>query len=231
MRLAKLALLVCVSSLAVFASNLNVPACTAQPLSDYLASNSLCDVGYFLFGGFYYVGTSLGSGSAVPASAVMVTPVMGPAGPGLEFSTNWTGTADGGSDSEIGYHIGTVSGAPLIDGASMAMTATVTGTADAQLIEYLCPGGTFNDLCTNKQDVLQLYLDMGPNAGPPNTSTTFAPVSQMSVLKDVRAYGVGSGTVSISDVTNQFPVPEPATPLLCVLGLLAMWGVRKHRNP
>lgn len=213
----------------MWASNVSVSACTPEPLSVYLTASGVCNIGYLLFGGFYYVGTSLGSGTALSASEIMVTPVISASGPGLEFSANWTGSANGGSDSEIGYHIATNSGLATISEADMGMTATVTGTADARLDEYLCPDGYFTGLCaTNPQDVLHMYLDLGPNAGPPNTFIDFASVSNVSLLKDVRVYGAGTGVSSITDVTNQFPAPEPATPLLCLAGLLAVWGYRKQ---
>jgi hypothetical protein len=230
MRLTMLALLGCVSSAALHASNVSVGNCTAEPLSVYLTSSGLCEIGYYLFGGFYYLGTSLGSGTALPATDIMVTPIMSSAGPGLEFSANWTGSNNGGSDSEIGYHMSTVSGLPTIDAATMSFTAAVSGTADARLDEYLCPGGDFTGLCsTDPGDVLHMYLELGPNAGPPTTSLTFDGVNNISLLKDVRTYGAGTGVATISEVTNQFPVPEPVTPSLCLAGLLAMWGFRRYR--
>ncbi len=211
------------------ASATGVAACTAEPLSVYLATSSYCEIGYFLFGGFYYVGRSLGSGTAVPADQIMVTPILSATGPGLEFSANWSATGNGGNDSEMGYHVDTISGLAYINEADMAMSATVSGVADARLDEYLCPGGDFTGLCTaNPQDVLHMHLDIGPTPGVQTSAISFGPVSTLSVIKDVRVYGIGQGVGAISDVTNQFPAPEPAAAGLCLAGLAAIWGFRKR---
>jgi hypothetical protein len=205
-----------------------IEPCATESLSVYLTSTSVCEIGSFLFGDFYYNPTSLGGGPIVGANEVMVTPIFG-TDPGLEFSASWSGTANSGIDSEIGFHVGTASGLPWLDSGTISMTATATGTANALLSAYICQGGTFSGLCaTNPLEILELQLGTGENPGPQTPIGSFGPVSSISVLTDVRAYGAGDGTSSILNVTNLFPTPEPVTPLLGLSGLLLLFGLRKH---
>jgi hypothetical protein len=228
MRLIGFALLACLGSTALMAGTID--PCTAELLSVYLTSTTGCQIGGFVFGSFYYNPTALGTGSIVLASQIMVTPILGSA-PGLQFSANWTGTGNGGTDSEIGYHMATVDGQAEISETTLGMTGTATGLANALLGEYVCPGGNFTDLCSaNSQDVVHLSIGIGQNPGIQQPVGTFGPVSTLSVLKDVRVYGDGQGIATLSSITNEFPTPEPVTPLLALSGLLVMWRLRKRRT-
>jgi hypothetical protein len=111
------------------------------------------------------------------------------------------------------------------------MTGTATGLANALLDEYVCPGGNFTGLCSmNSPDVVHLSIGIGQNPGIQQPVGTFGPVSTLSVLKDVRVYGDGQGIATLSSITNEFPTPEPVTPVLALSGLLVMWRLRKRRT-
>ncbi len=206
-----------------------IEPCTTQSLASYLTATSVCDISGFLFGDFYYNPTSLGGGPIVTAADVTVTPIFG-ADPGLTFSATWTGTGNSGTDSEIGYHMASANGLPLIFETTLAMTSVSTGSANAVLDEFVCVGGTFSGLCaTNPGDVVEAQLSEGVGTLPQNPAILFGPVSNISVLKDVRAFGNGSGSTTISSITNQFPAPEPVSCLLTLSGFILL-GVRKFRR-
>jgi hypothetical protein len=207
-----------------------VQPCTEQPLSAYVGGAN-CSIGNLVFGGFTYESTALGTGMSVPASAITVVPLTTPGNLGIQFEANWTGGGAGGSDSAIGYFVATGSGAPTLDAASLSLVAEASGVANAVLDEYLCPGGAFSSTCAN-----QVHLDesVGLGGEPPNLSGTFAPVSIVGLVKDIRVYGV-TGTSSASVIANNYstttsPVPEPVTPVLCLSGLLLLWRFRKNHT-
>jgi len=205
----------------------SVQPCAEEALSAYLGAGN-CSIGNLVFGGFTYTPTALGTGSIVAASSITVVPVTTPGNVGLEFQANWTGQAAGGSDSAIGYFVASGSGAPIIDGADLGLIGSVTGEANAVLDEYICPGVQFSSTCTG-----QVHLDqsMGPGGEPPDPSGTFAPVSLIGLVKDIRVYGT-TGSASVSQISNNYSqlpagVPEPVTPLLTLGGLALLWRLRK----
>jgi hypothetical protein len=60
---------------------------------------------------------------------------------------------------------------------------------------------------------------------------TFAPVSEVTVLKDIYFASDGStGNGQILSVSNTYPTPEPAAAVLSLCGLVAIWQMRKRRT-
>lgn len=226
MKICKLIMLGCLVASAIVAGT--VQPCTEQALSAYLGAPN-CSIGDLVFGAFTYTPTALGTGAIVPASAITVIPMNTPGNIGIEFAANWTGGAAGGTDSAIGYFVATGSGLPTLDAASLSLMGQASGVANAVLDEFLCPGQAFSPTCAN-----QVHLDqvIGSGTEPPNPYGTFAGVSNIGLVKDIRVYGV-TGTSSVSEITNNFPsnstVPEPVTPLLCLSGLVVVWRLRKNR--
>ena len=225
MKLFKLTILGCLVVSAMLAGT--VQPCAQASLAAYIGAAN-CSIGDLVFGGFNYTPTALGTGMIVSASAITVIPMNTPGNIGIEFAANWTGGGSGGTDSAIAYFVATGSGAATLDAASLSLVGTASGVANAVLDEYLCPNEAFSPTCAN-----QVHLDqvVGSGSEQPNPSATFAPVNHIGLVKDIRVYGV-TGTASASQITNNFPssgVPEPATPLLCLAGLLLLGRLRKNR--
>jgi len=227
MKFWKLALLGCLASTPMLASN--VAPCAEQNLEQYLGAPN-CSIGNLVFGSFSYTPTSLGTGVAPPASDIMVTPILVPGDYGLQFSSSWVGEDVGGSDIAIGYFVATSDLQADLDAASLNMVGTVTGESNAVLDEYICPGEVFSSTCANQ---VHLHESMGPTSGPGSGPqipyATFDPVATMQLVKDLRVYGV-TGVSTVTAISNQYPTPEPVTPLLCFSGLLLVWGLLKRRS-
>jgi hypothetical protein len=227
MKFLNLALLGCLSSTATFASN--IAPCTEQTLAQYMGAPN-CSIGNLVFGELSYTPTSLGTGVAPSAADIMVTPIDQPGDYGLEFSANWVGEDAGGSDVAIGYFVASGSGAADLGAASLGMVGSASGDSNAILDEYICPGEEFSSTCANQVHLHESIGPTGPSGtGPQVPYASFDPVSSMQLVKDLRVYGV-TGTSSVSEISNQYPMPEPLTPLLCFSGLVGVWAFRKYRS-
>ncbi len=227
MKFFRLALTGCLASMAAFAGG--IAPCVQQSLAQYLGAPN-CSIGNLVFGSFSYNPTALGTGFAEPADEVMVTPILTPGDYGVEFSSNWVGQDVGGSDIAIGYFVATSNLQADLTAASLGMTGTTTGESNAILDEYICPGEAFSATCANQ---VHLHESMGPTGdfggGPQIPYATFGPVASMQLVKDLRVYGV-SGVSSVSDISNQYPTPEPVTSLVCFSGLMVVWGLLRRRK-
>jgi hypothetical protein len=233
-KLLSLALFVLLIAPVMFAGPL-VPCPTAD-LSVYLAATAPCEVGGLEFSGFGYSNNFFPADPGPSATNILVTPSTNSADPGLNFSSAWNvGGSGDGMDSLISYVVMTVSGAPTIDESDISITDTVPSLPlSIQYSEFMCLGKAISGVgqCPSA-DELELTIQ-GPTSGPRQTSATFAPVSEMTVLNDLFVESQG-GSGSVSGAANNFPTPtttpEPATPLLSLTGLLVLWRMAKaHRH-
>jgi hypothetical protein len=105
----------------------------------------------------------------------------------------------------------------LLEDAYMAFVGTTTNGGIANLAETLSP--------------ISVTLSL---AAPGSTSTTFAPVGSLSVLKDQDDFADSEGaTSSTSAVTNAFSLtstPIPGTLPLLATGLAGLFGFRRKQR-
>lgn len=232
MRVLKLVVFACLSSALAVASSVD---CSQQSLTAYMDMTGACVIGRLAFSDFGFHPTSFGDGTALTSDQIMVDPLDVTAGdPGLQFVASWAAHGQGGQDTGITYEVTVLPGEPLIDSATLGMAFTVNhNTVLAAVQETICLDGTGLSSCPPADTVI-LRLDNASGAPPPTTSVSFAPQSQMSVLKDVFIEGESinaSGMITSAD--NHYPapaptVPEPVTPLLGLSGLLLMWQLARR---
>jgi hypothetical protein len=178
------------------------------------------------FSDFAYTNTFFPTLPGPPASAVTVTPSTNAANPGLDLSAAWTVSGGAGMDSALTYLVATISGASSIDTASFGMTeVTTTPPVALQVSETLCVGVAIGP--GNCPSADEIFIQI-PNTGSQQISTTFSPVSELTISDDIFIRSLApdgpDGAGYISDVGNYLPTatPEPGTPLLGISGLLVL---------
>jgi len=232
-RVLKLVVFACLSSALALASAVD---CTQQSLTAYMDMSGACIIGRLAFSDFAFHPTSLGETPLTP-DQIMVDPLDVTAGdPGLQFVGSWAARGQAGKDTGITYEVTVLPGEPLIDSAILGMAFTVNhNTVLAAVQETICLTGTGLDSCPAADTVI-LRLDNSSGNPPATTSATFAPQSQITVLKDIFIEGESiNANGVITSVDNHYPappstVPEPVTPVLGLSGFLLMWQLARRRQ-
>src|SRR5580704_132993 len=229
-KLLNLTLFACLVVPVAFAGTL--AQCPTASLAVYLAASAPCEVSGLEFSGFAYGQNFLPGSPGPSAGSVTVTP----SGTGLDFSAAWNVSGlDDGMDSIISYAVMTVSGDPTITGSMLTMTDTVSSSpVSIDFEQFVCEGEivTGTGQCP-VGDETKLVIQGGVS-GTRQTSATFGPVSEMTVLDGIfiKSQG-GAGGGSISTAGNGIPsssTPEPATPWLGLSGLLVLLQVARVRR-
>jgi hypothetical protein len=207
------------------------PLCTAigSTMDAYVAQGSIgCTIGDKLFSNFLYGSTGRGTGVAVPASAVTLTPVgagtFSP-GPGIIFSSNaWLVPSASAStnsfvDSSISFTVSVLNGELIIDDGTLTLSSfAVSGTGTGRVSETISPGG------------IPLQVS---SSGPLVSHAFFTPTNSISVLKDLLVAvpgGVAPGSAQVFSFEEDFSqVPEPVGLALVGSGLLAIGFWRRRR--
>jgi hypothetical protein len=236
MRLFKLVLLLCCISAVMFAGPIGT--CTANLLSNYVSNQTSCQLGELIFSDFEYGPNHFPGNPGPAANTITISPITDPGDPGFLFSTaDWMAAGAGNfGDSTISYLISSATGAPIIGAVDLGVTETIASEPVTLIVnETVCVGvSTPAGQCPEANTVT---LD---NSNTPGSVTaipyaTFAPVSEVTVLKDIYFASDGStGNGQILSVSNTYPTPEPAAAVLSLGGLAAIWlakrrvmGVRK----
>jgi hypothetical protein len=212
---------VCACS-SVWADSACPAASPGNNLAAYDVSGFACTVGDVLFSDFSY---SPSGSNIVPDSSVTVTPETVGSEVGLQFNAPWGTDPGGTTDSFIMFT------------ASCATGTSCTGIDDLVLtIGGASPGGPGGFVIVSEtSSVLTASLQDGTDGSTTTLSDmgTFAPVSSVTVMKDIEVNGATTGLpTQVSDVSNLFSttsaVPEPSTLFLC-MGLLGLVPVARRK--
>jgi hypothetical protein len=221
----------------LFAGSMSAGAitdCTPQPLSMYVANQTACQIGPLQFSNFEYGAGHFPDHPGPPAFDILVTPQMDPADPGIAFSSRlWTAAgAGGGGDSVISFLIMSLSGEPLISGVGLDITGAVDSEPVKLIVgETVCVGVMIKPGACPAANTVNLQVADTPSPIAQLPYASFGPVSEITVFKDIYfASDAETGSGRILTVSNNYPVPEPATPLLSLCGLLAAWRLAKRRR-
>jgi len=215
-KLLGLALLACLIAPVMSAGS--IAPCPTASVAVYVALTGPCQIGNLEFSDFAYTNTFFPTLPGPPASAVTITPSSNP---GLDLSAAWNVSGGAGMDSALTYLVATISGAPTITGADFGMTEVITSPpVSVQVSETLCIGVALGPGKCPPADTTFLLI---PNSGSQEISTTFGPVSELTISDDIFIRSTGqNGSGYITGVTNNLVTPEPGTPLLGLIGLLVL---------
>jgi hypothetical protein len=227
--------LMAIALLVIGSSALAVTTCPTTTYDNYLVAGFSCVTDNLRFSSFSFSSSAQPAGIAVPASGIAVTPIDQLFNEGFSFNPGMGVVTQAGGinsfqDVVVDFTVEDINGAATIKDLGIFFNGAFTGTGSTDFAENYCLNANQVPGCP-AGDAGQLHV----TNPPPNFSDAvfFAPVSKVSVIKDVRASSGINGTASISVFQNTFSViPEPAsiamfgTILVGVLGLVR----RKYRK-
>src|SRR5437588_526814 len=124
------------------------PPCVPDTMEHYIGPT--CTIGDKSFSDFQYGSSARGGAVAVPSSGVLVTPLATPGNPGFTFGGPWAAASDRpagdpprATSSDIFFDVRTISGAALIEDASLESVQSGTGGYGAGASAILCLDSAF----------------------------------------------------------------------------------------
>jgi len=212
------------------------PPCVPDTMEHYIGQT--CTIGDKSFSDFQYGSSARGGAVAVPSSGVLVTPLATPGNPGFTFGGPWAAASDRpagdpprATSSDIFFDVRTISGAALIEDASLESVQSGTGGYGAGASAILCLDSAFP--CSGSIGLVALNT-----TNPSGDSVSFTPASRVGVAVDgvvdtgevggVSTGALASFTIQFSEIPAQ--VPEPGTVALLGPGLFGLLGPRLVRR-
>lgn len=207
-------------------------ACSTYTTVAQLESAGSCSVtanGVTLdFSGFTY---TPGGSDAIASSAVGVTEVSSPDGPGLSFNPAIADTDGESTDVSVGFTVTDDTPGSLLSDVYIDLTAPYAiGTGSSVVYtETICSGG-------ESECILYTEEPTGPGTDLisliGNSAFPTGPVSSLTITKDLDVSAGATGFAGDSGFENEYStVPEPrAISLVLGLGLLAGLAIFKRRQ-
>jgi len=206
-----------------FASTTTCPA-DGSPYTAYLGAGFTCTTGNLTFSAFGYSSTANPAGLAIPPSGVSVTNILTTGNEGFQFAGGWNVGTQAGNISSFQDSLLSFTVTGFITDLHLFFNGSFTGTGLSGVAETYCLNHTLQGCPAGSSG--QISVTNPPPAF--NAVVFFAPVTSVSVSKDINVTSGTNGTASISQVINTFSSPEPLSFVLLGSGLLGLGLVRKR---
>jgi len=210
------------------AAPLCVPNATLQ---SYITGNdtfaNACQIGDKLFWGF---GLNNITGNEPPATQIQVLPLSfdGITNVGISFNSGgWIADPGFPVDAFISFNVATISGAAVIEDATLSITGTLSGAgATATITETLTPGVAGSPMVTTLPSAVSNHIVFANNM-----QSAFQVVDEINLFVDPRN-PTSSSHVSVveNDFSENVSVPEPVLTSMVGSGLLVLGLLRRKRN-
>jgi hypothetical protein len=198
--------------------------CVNGALNTYDAPGFSCNIDALTFTSFSYSAVGTGGALLVLPSGVSVTPCSGcttPAEFGFQFSAPWFVSSGQTQDSLISFAVSCA--CALVDAESSINGFAFSGPGSVLLTETLSNGTVFSLMASS-------------GGVKPFDSATFAGVTTINVVEDIKLNGGavgGIGGADISGLSSTFSTgatPEPSSLLLLGSGIIALGGYLRRRR-
>ncbi len=199
--------------------------CLSGVLNTYEAPGFSCGIDALTFSSFGYSAVGTGGALLVLPSSVSVTPCSGCTTPGefgFQFLAPWSVSSGQTQETLISFAVSCA--CALVDAASSISGFGFSGSGSALVTETLSNGTV-------------LFLMASSGGVKPFDSATFAGVTTINVVEDIKLNGSGAlggiGSAGISALSSTFSTgatPEPSSLLLLGSGIIALGGYRRRRS-
>ena len=193
--------------------------------SNYNTLANACQIGDKLFWGFAHTDNS-GNGPLNTQIQVQPLPFDGLTNIGISFNSGgWIADPGFPIDFLLSYHVVTLSGAPIIDDATLSITGTLSGgagAASATITETLNPAEPGTPLVATLPSPVSSHVDF-----PASMQSTFLVTDHIQLSATT-----GSSHVSVieNDFSESVQIPEPVATGLIGSGLLLFGLVRRRQR-
>jgi hypothetical protein len=204
------------------------PVCGSASLSSYIGlGSSGCMIGTNTLSDFQLISGTTGATEISPLN-VLLTPLGGSSGPSLVTTVNVTAASGSILESLFTFR---VAGNSYVGSSITLSGGSETGDGAVTAVENFCAGGGFGpdgvSGCSGNAGAL-VAVDGIQN----QDAAAFNAVSLLSVTNDLTFDAGLAGSAAGGTLVNQFTtasaaVPEPATLLLALIGLLFAAGWRR----
>jgi uncharacterized protein (TIGR03437 family) len=194
--------------------------CPTGSYTLYLVPGFACQSGNLIFKNFGYSSSASPSGIAIPASAVMVTPITTGGNEGFQFAGPWNVGLFSSSiqDSIVTYTVTSNAGAALTR-MHLFFNGSFTGVGSSSVAEFYC----LNYALPGCPEASRGQLSVTNPLSNFNDAVLPGGVTSVSVAKEINVKSGVNGTASISQATNTFS-NAVASPLPVIAAVVGIFG-------